>query len=199
MFLKLVLVYVCVETGRDGQDATGDVSGPYATLLHAIMQSEPEGKSDQRESAAEYFVRKDKDSQYEPAAKNAMKKAKSQVEILSRKLSKSCSIGSTNSLSSSSLEDKLDALDAAKKVALIEDDSLPPAIPIKIRDAVKARLDKTRVKISGWVHRIRHQGKSMIFVVLRDGTGFLQCFLDQKMVPHIHIGTYKCTQGSNVY
>ncbi len=37
-----------------------------------------------------------------------------------------------------------------------------------------------RVKVSGWVHRLRQQGAAMIFVDLRDGTGHLQCILVDK-------------------
>ncbi|CAG8581163.1 4979_t:CDS:2 [Funneliformis mosseae] len=38
-----------------------------------------------------------------------------------------------------------------------------------------------RVKVSGWVHRLRTQGKDMKFIVLRDGSGYLQCILTGKL------------------
>lgn len=46
---------------------------------------------------------------------------------------------------------------------------------IKIRDAKDFR--GKNVIIQGWSHRIRQQGKMLMFIVLRDGSGFLQCVL----------------------
>lgn len=52
-------------------------------------------------------------------------------------------------------------------------------LQIKIRQGLQTR-DKP-VKVQGWVHRLRSQ-KGLIFIVLRDGTGFLQCVLTGKNV-----------------
>uniref|UniRef100_A0A0L8HLM5 Asparagine--tRNA ligase, cytoplasmic n=2 Tax=Octopus bimaculoides TaxID=37653 RepID=A0A0L8HLM5_OCTBM len=70
-------------------------------------------------------------------------------------------------------------LEEAKSVIITQDPSLPEAKKIKI-SASKAH-HKERVKVYGWVHRIRRQGRTLIFLILRDGTGFLQCVLTEKM------------------
>lgn len=60
-------------------------------------------------------------------------------------------------------------------VEIKEDLSLPEAIKSKICH-LQTHLDK-RVKVYGWVQAIRRQSKKLMFIVLRDGTGFLQCIL----------------------
>ena len=49
-----------------------------------------------------------------------------------------------------------------------------PWLQIKIKEGEGFR--GKRVKVSGWVHRLRQQS-SIMFIDLRDGTGFLQCLL----------------------
>lgn len=74
-------------------------------------------------------------------------------------------------------EQEAKKLEAAKAVQLEKPDS--PAASIKIKQAVAHR--DQRVSVKGWVHRLRNQG-GLIFVVLRDGYGFLQCVLGGKLV-----------------
>lgn len=64
-------------------------------------------------------------------------------------------------------------MEEARKIVLTN--SGVAAKSIKIRDSVASR--SVRVSVKGWVHRLRRQGKGLMFVTLRDGTGFLQCVL----------------------
>lgn len=66
-------------------------------------------------------------------------------------------------------------LDRARQVIIKEDPSLPPARTAKIRDL--AKHVGARVKVFGWVHHLRTDGKKLWFIDLRDGTGFAQVVL----------------------
>ncbi|KAK1803346.1 hypothetical protein P4O66_004126 [Electrophorus voltai] len=64
-------------------------------------------------------------------------------------------------------------LEDAKKIVIENNPSLPDPQTAKIYQLEDLR--GKRVKVFGWVHRLRRQGKNLLFIVLRDGTGFLQC------------------------
>ncbi|VDQ17376.1 unnamed protein product, partial [Trichobilharzia regenti] len=59
------------------------------------------------------------------------------------------------------------------EVQLTLDTTLPKAQQCKIRE-LQTLYDK-RVHVYGWVHRINRQSRTLMLIVLRDGTGFLQC------------------------
>ncbi|XP_074599395.1 asparagine--tRNA ligase [Brevipalpus obovatus] len=53
-------------------------------------------------------------------------------------------------------------------------------VSAKIKDC--GCLRGKSIAVSGWVHRLRRQGKALIFITLRDGTGYLQCVLAGKQM-----------------
>ncbi|XP_047200385.1 asparagine--tRNA ligase, cytoplasmic [Hippoglossus stenolepis] len=70
-------------------------------------------------------------------------------------------------------------LEEAKKIVIEKDPSLPEPEAVKIHHLEPKRGQ--RVKVFGWIHRLRRQGKNLMFIVLRDGSGFLQCVLSDKL------------------
>jgi asparaginyl-tRNA synthetase len=66
------------------------------------------------------------------------------------------------------------ALELAKQQNITEDTSLPPATVRKIKYVAPG---SDRVRVFGWVHRLRTQGK-LIFLIVRDGSGFLQVVIE---------------------
>ena len=67
-------------------------------------------------------------------------------------------------------------MDDARKIVLTQDPSWAVAKHVRIDQCEQNR--GVRVKVNGWVHRLRRQGKGLMFITLRDGYGFLQCVLN---------------------
>ena len=68
---------------------------------------------------------------------------------------------------------------AQAEVSIKMDSSLPEPLRAKIRDVAK-HVGK-RVFVQGWADSKRQQSKKLIFLVLRDGTGLLQCLLTDNL------------------
>ncbi|XP_018400161.1 PREDICTED: asparagine--tRNA ligase, cytoplasmic [Cyphomyrmex costatus] len=152
-----------------GNDETGDGSEaePFKTILRAMRHANKEPfpiiYQDSREG----------DKKYEPASKSQLKKIQ---KIWIREQYKK------DEKEKKLLEDeekRLKNFEEAKSIVIEEDKTLPEAKTIKIRQALDYR--DQRVKIYGWVHRLRRQGKALMFITLRDGTDFLQCVLTDKL------------------
>ncbi|KAF0983872.1 hypothetical protein FDP41_007787 [Naegleria fowleri] len=101
-----------------------------------------------------------------PMAKSQSKKVSKRVEKMQKEREKS----------KEKEKQQQQKLEEAKKISFQEDTSLPEAKHIKIRD-VGPQYEGQRVMIYGWCHRIRVQGKGLLFITLRDGTGLLQTVL----------------------
>ena len=133
-----------------------------------------------------YVDSKEKDGEFELVAKSQLKKIQ---KIWVRENYKQ------NDKSKKELEDaerRNKNLEEARKIVITADSSLPEAKTIKVFEGKNFVIDLKhlnyvlclgekfrgiRVVIFGWAHRIRRQGKSLMFITLRDGTGFLQCVL----------------------
>lgn len=106
---------------------------------------------------------------YEPAPKTQIKKVQ---KLLVRGTHKNTEKEQREDLDAAN---RTQNLEEAKKIIISEDTSLPKAKKINISAIAENKGE--RVKVYGWVHRLRRQGKALIFITLRDGRGFLQCIL----------------------
>lgn len=155
-------LYVSESTGSD-ENGRGTEEQPFKTILQAMRSAgnEPFPKI--------YVDSKTEGERWTEASQSQMKKMKKLFAAEQRKQDKN-----QKSLEEAA-RNREQNLEEAKSVTIAEDTSLPPAKKIKIRDGVGSRGE--RVKVSGWVHHLRRQGTSLMFIVLRDGTGYLQCVL----------------------
>nr|AFM90253.1 asparaginyl-tRNA synthetase, cytoplasmic-like protein [Callorhinchus milii] len=164
--LSLDELYV---SDREGDDSagTGTKEKPFKTALQALIAF---GK----EPLPTIYVDSQKEGERWDVISNTQLK----------NLKKLCQRGQVKNETAAQkeIEDALRReknLEEARKVVIKLDPSLPEPKLVKIRDTEAHRGE--RVKIFGWIHRLRRQGKNLMFVILRDGTGFLQCVLSDEL------------------
>lgn len=168
----------CVDEST-GSDLTGDGSptNPYASVggvfiahgdsVTALVRQKKEG-----EGAGEVV------ESWEPATASAIKRGKKAQITAETKAKKAEELRKKDELEGEAKRAKEQArMEEAKKIVLVQPTT--EATKIKLRQAVESR--GKRVRIFGWVHRLRQQG-GMTFIVLRDGTGYLQCVLTGDLV-----------------
>ena len=161
-----------VYTSQKGCDDTGDGTEekPFKTVVKALLSIDGD------ESTTILVDNTGEDSSTKPFVEISNSQKKKQVKLYQAELRK----GKAREVKEA--EDAVkreEALQEASKISISEDTSLEPAKEIKLRDCVNHR--EKRIKAYGWVHNLRRQGKNMMFIVLRDGTGYLQCVLSDKL------------------
>lgn len=158
--LEMSTFYV-KDTGVDEVGA-GSETKPFQTAAYAIYT----------DASAKVLVYKEDDETkgFVEISSSALKKAKKGAEGLKKKAEKAKLAAEQQAARDA--EETAKRLEAMK-IEIKEDASLPEAKRSKIKDL---SLDSGRVRVSGWIHRLRlHKDKA--FLVIRDGTGFLQAVL----------------------
>ncbi|KAF8341840.1 asparaginyl-tRNA synthetase [Amanita rubescens] len=164
----MATVYIDELSGTDTA-GLGTLESPYQSLGHAIFASPDDAK---------YLVRKDAGGEYAEPTQSSLKKAKKTADGLEKKKKKAEELKERELAKDTEEKEKREKLlEESKKIVLVEDDTLPQAKRAKISQLAEYRSQ--RVRVFGWVHRLRDQ-KGIIFIVLRDGTGFLQALLSGK-------------------
>ncbi|KAI0464854.1 asparagine--tRNA ligase [Komagataella kurtzmanii] len=156
--------YYINELSGSDETSSGSKEQPFKTAAYAFY----------RTADAKLFVFKTLDDgtqDFVEISASALKKAKKGAEGLKKKLQKA-NLAAEKDAAKKAAEtaSQLEAM----KITIKEDESLPKAKTIKLR-ALQDNLG-TRVRVHGWIHRLRAQ-KGLVFIALRDGTGFLQCLL----------------------
>uniref|UniRef100_A0AAQ5YFC8 Asparagine--tRNA ligase, cytoplasmic n=1 Tax=Amphiprion ocellaris TaxID=80972 RepID=A0AAQ5YFC8_AMPOC len=159
-------LYVSDKCGSD-QDGDGTEQKPFKTPLKALLFA---GK----EPFPTLYVESQKEGErWAVISKTQMKNAK---KAFNREQIKS---DAKDKKEAEDNERREKNLEEAKKIVIVNDPSLPEPDTVKIHQLEAKRGQ--RVKVFGWVHRLRRQGKNLMFIVLRDGTGFLQCVLSDQL------------------
>ncbi|KIJ15564.1 hypothetical protein PAXINDRAFT_169027 [Paxillus involutus ATCC 200175] len=158
-------IYIDQASGVDAP-GNGAVDQPYQTLAFAIFLT-PAAEVD----TATYKIRKSAEAEYDDPTQSATKKAKKDAQGLEKKRLKA---EAEEKEARERQERREKRLKESRKVVLVEDPSLPK--PTKSKIVKLTTLRDQRVRVSGWVHRRRDQ-QEIMFIVLRDGTGYLQAVL----------------------
>ncbi|KAI5863080.1 asparaginyl-tRNA synthetase [Durotheca rogersii] len=174
--------YIDTDAGKDDDTADGSELKPYKSLPYAYIQNfeKPTPHYLSRASVTGPIGPDDDPSArllWKEPAKSAAKKAQNALDAHKKKVQKQLQAAAVEE---EQKKQRQQNLEAAKKVVLKQDASLPEAVRIKInrKDIELGDGDKkgTRVKVFGRIHRLRPQ-KQATFITLVDGYGQLQCIL----------------------
>ncbi|KIJ98927.1 hypothetical protein K443DRAFT_680373 [Laccaria amethystina LaAM-08-1] len=158
-----------------GSDTTGNgtIEAPYQSLGVALFNHPTS------ESTPAFLIRKDAAGTYEEPTQSSLKKAKKTADGLEKKKKKAEELAEREAKEKGDEKERREKiLEESKKIVLEEDGTLPK--PTKSKIGYLESLRSKRVRVFGWVHRLRQQ-KDIIFIVVRDGTGYLQTVLSGRV------------------
>ena len=156
---------VYVDEAAAPDSGNGTEQSPYSSALAAMLARGSDEISILTKKTTE------QGSAYEPLSASGVKKAKKLYEGAVKKAKKAAEQADADRQRAEADERRLEE---SRKVVISPPAGAPEPKRIKIVQGVQNR--NTRVQVCGWVHRLRSQ-KDLIFLVLRDGTGYLQCVL----------------------
>ncbi|KAL0213061.1 hypothetical protein RCL1_006687 [Eukaryota sp. TZLM3-RCL] len=127
-------------------------------------------------------------------SKNAAKKAAKLAAAAAKKAAKAAEREATSSLQQTTIavpEQPLPPADApeARRVKIVQVLPFTPEQPIT----------EDRLKICGWVHFVRAEGKSLMFLVVRDGSASLQCVLTGNLAKYAYFKGLNCESSISIY
>jgi len=161
-------IYTSESRGND-ESGEGTARVPFKSVMKAMKHAGSEPFPPIYVDVKEGSEAAEAGKKFEPIAKAQLKKMtklwQQEVKKAEKKLEQE----------KEAEEARIKRAEEAKKVVISQDPALPPPVKIKIRDGESQRGQ--RVLVSGWVHRLRTQGKGLMFITLRDGTDYLQCVL----------------------
>lgn len=123
--IKMSTIYIDEASGTDEQ-GTGTQNAPYKTLAYALFKHEDPSTP---ASTTTYQSRKSGETPYDAPTDSALKKAKKGAEGLRKKAAKAAEIAEREA------KERADAdrrLEESKKIVLVEDESLPQAVKVRI-------------------------------------------------------------------
>lgn len=203
-------------------EPTGTQSSPYVSSVSAFLAQGPLVSLYVKKAPSATATADEPKPDFEPISSSGLKKAKKLYEAEKKKLDKAAA-GKEKADRDAEEARKREELkrEEAAKIVLVEDASLPKAtkartlvtllvlgcsadgsplfvfrchIQTKLASLVDYR-DK-RVRVFGWVHRLRQQ-KDLTFITLRDGSGLLQVVLGGLLVRVVLTGSTHQRQGTN--
>ncbi|KAL3314006.1 hypothetical protein Ciccas_007380 [Cichlidogyrus casuarinus] len=164
------IIYTSEANGCD-ESGNGTELKPYKTALKAISLLKGDVPA-----TTQIFVdnqKEDSDEKWMVIPKSRFKKT---VDRYQNDLKKAAKQGEKEEKDAAATQARLAE---AEKIIIQLDKTLPPAECLKIHKL--PNCIGQRVKVFGWAHHVRRQSKTLLFIVLRDGSGYLQCILAEDL------------------